>query len=376
MQQITVGWLVFRLTHSVFFLGIIGFADKIPVFLFSPFAGVLVDRYNNHKILIWTQIFALIQALIFAFLILSGQIQMWHIVVLVLSLGLINSVDIPARQSFVVHMLEDRQDLGNAIALNSSIFNGARLIGPSIGGIMVALVGEGMCFLVNAGSFFFVILALLNMKIPARLVKARITHPINELKEGIMFAFGNPKIRHILMIVTLFNFLAFPYTILLPAFVGDILHGGPRTLGFLMASAGLGAFSGALYLASRKTTAGLIKWITAASLISSVSLILLSFTSKIETAFIFMAVCGLGMIVQMASGNTILQTLVDDDKRGRVMSLFTIAAVGIGPFGSLLLGTMAQEIGIPLTLRVGGLVCLVGALAFATRPDIIRFDSK
>ena len=372
MQTVTMGWLVFRLTHSTALLGIVGFADKIPIFALTSSAGVLVDRYNKFKILVVTQILSMIQASLLAYLVLSGKIQVWHIIVLAAFLGTVNSIDIPARQSFILEMIEDKEDLGNAIALNSSIFNGARLVGPSIGGILIALVGEGYCFLINALSFIAVIAALLSMNILAKPRKSGHAHPLVELKEGFSYAFGFAPTRNILLLICLFSLTAMPFVVLLPAFAKNILAGGPNTFGFLMASTGAGALLGAIYLASRKSVLGLGRWIVVASTLFSLTLIALSFTSSIWLSMALMPLAGFGMMVHMASSNTILQTVTDDDKRGRVIGIFVTSMTGMAPFGSLIAGALASRLGIPWEIRLGGIVCLAGSMLFASKLDDIR----
>jgi len=372
MQAVTTGWLVYRLTHSAFLLGMVGFVDKVPIFIFSSLAGVLIDRYQKYRVILVTQVLSMIQAFIYAYLVLSNKIQTWEILVLAAFLGIVNSVDIPARQSFIVEMIEEKENLGNAIALNSTIFNGARLIGPSIGGILVAQVGEGYCFLINAFSFVAVLIALLSMKLNFIEHQPRNTNPWTELKEGVSYAFGFLPTRYILILLSLYGLLAMPYSVLLPAFVKNTLGGGAKTLGFLMAATGAGALLGALYLASRKTIVGLGRWIAVSSSLFAVTLILFSFTTLFWLSLCLMVVVGFGMMVQMASSNTILQTIVDDDKRGRVMSLYVVSVAGMAPFGSLLAGSLANRIGTPLTMRIGGLVCILGSLIFTLKLPEIR----
>ncbi len=372
MQQIALNWLVYRLTHSAFLLGVVGFTGRIPTFLLASVAGVLVDRWNRHRILVVTQTLSLIQALILAYLVLAGTIQVWEILCLSFMLGLINGFDVPARQSFVVDMIGRREDLGNAIALNSSMVNGARLIGPSLAGMLVAAVGEGICFLINALSFLAVIASLLAMKIHKK--KPGLPHApfIEGLKEGFSYAFGFAPIRSLLMLLALVSLMGMPYMVLMPVFARDILHGGPNTFGFLMGATGIGALAGALFLASRKSVLGLGRIIVIASLIFGVGLISFSLSTLFIPSLILMVVVGFGMMVQMASTNTVLQTIVEEDKRGRVMSLYTMAFMGMVPFGSLLSGTLADTIGVPQTVTFGGVCCIVGSLLFARKLPEMR----
>jgi MFS family permease len=372
MQQIAVNWLTFRLTHSAFLLGVVGFTSRIPTFLLASFAGVLADRWNRHRILVVTQTLSMIQALILALLVLTDTIAIWHIISLSLFLGLINALDIPTRQSFVVDMIEKKEDLGNAIALNSSMVNGARLVGPSIAGILIATVGEGICFLLNGLSFFAVIISLLAMKITSEKRETKGTPVWQGLKEGFSYAFGFSPIRSILFILGLISLMGMPYTVLMPIFAREILHGGPHTFGFLMAASGVGAVAGAIYLASRRSVLGLGRIIVIASGIFGFGLITFSLSHVLWLSLLLLVLTGFGMMVQMASSNTILQTIVDDDKRGRVMSFYTMAFMGMAPFGSLLAGSLASQIGAPNTLLIGGASCILGSFMFAKQLPFIR----
>ena len=371
IQRITVPWLVYRLTGSVFLLGLVGFAGQIPTFLMSPFAGVLIDRWNRHKILVITQILALIQALILAVLFYEKSISVWHIAILSVVLGVINAFDMPARQSFVVDMIEKKEDLGNAIALNSSMVNSARLIGPSIAGVLISLTGEGMCFLINAVSYIFVIGFLLMMKIKPRKIAAQNTNVYQKFKEGFSYTFGFIPIRYIILLLALVSLMGMPYTVLMPVFAKTILHGGSHTFGFLMGASGIGALMGAIYMASRRSAAGLEKFIPWFAAIFGLGLILFSLSANFILSMFLMLITGFGMLMQMTSSNTILQTIVDDDKRGRVMSFYTMAFMGTAPFGSLLAGALASKVGAPNTLLIGGVACILGALVFFRKlPDI------
>ena len=371
IQRITVPWLVYRLTGSVFLLGLVGFAGQIPTFLMSPFAGVLIDRWNRHKILVITQILALIQALILAVLFYEKSISVWHIAILSVVLGVINAFDMPARQSFVVDMIEKKEDLGNAIALNSSMVNSARLIGPSIAGVLISLTGEGMCFLINAVSYIFVIGFLLMMKIKPRKIAAQNTNGYQKFKEGFSYTFGFIPIRYIILLLALVSLMGMPYTVLMPVFAKTILHGGSHTFGFLMGASGIGALMGAIYMASRRSAAGLEKFIPWFAAIFGLGLILFSLSANFILSMFLMLITGFGMLMQMTSSNTILQTIVDDDKRGRVMSFYTMAFMGTAPFGSLLAGALASKVGAQNTLLIGGVACILGALVFFRKlPDI------
>jgi MFS family permease len=367
IQQIAMTWLVYRLTGSTFLLGLVGFVGQIPTFLLAPFAGVLIDRWNRYHILIVTQTLAMIQALILAFLFFIGTIEVWHIIFLSVLLGCINAFDIPARQSFIVEMVEKKEDLGNAIALNSSMFNGARLLGPSIAGVLIASTGEGICFLLNGLSYLFVIVSLILMKVKSK--KREIQNPdvLKEIKEGFSYTFGFAPIKSIILLIGLINLIGMPYIVLMPVFAKEIFHGSPYTLGFLMGASGVGALMGALYLASRRNVLGLEKIISLSAGIFGFGLITFSLSRLFLLSLVLMIITGLGMIMQMSSSNTILQTIVDDDKRGRVMSFFTMALTGMASFGSLLAGGLASFLGAPNTLMIGGILCVLGALIFASK---------
>src|SRR3989339_35153 len=367
MQSVTLGYLTYRLTNSAFLLGMVGFASQIPTVLFTPLGGVAADRKDRRTLLLITQSLAMVQASLLAALTLTGTIEVWHIITLSVFLGCINAFDIPTRQSFIVEMVESRADLSNAIALNSTMFNGARLIGPSVGGLLIATTGEGICFLINAISFSAALAALALMRITP--VEQPAEHPpvFRQLKEGFSYAFGLRPIKYILLLLGLTSFVGMPYAVLMPVFAKDILHGDARTLGFLMSAAGVGAIFGAIRLASRKNTAGLGRDIARPSLLFGLCLTAFSFSRSLPFSLALMAVAGGSVMTQMASGNTILQTIVDDKRRGSVMSLYALSFGGMMPLGSLVAGSLAHAIGVPHTLFIAGVVCIAGALAFRSR---------
>ena len=372
MQRIALGWLVYRLTGSAFLLGSVGFAGQIPTFVLTPFAGVLADRYDRQKLLIVTQTLAMVQSLTLSLLVLTKSVQIWHIMVLCIMLGIINAFDAPVRQSFTVKMVDNKQDLGNAIALNSSMVNSARLLGPSAAGILIGVLGEGICFLLNGLSYLAVIGALFAMNVEANNFKSKRPRGIGELKEGFVYAFGFAPIRAVLLLLALVSMMGMPYSVLMPVFAKDVLHAGPHAFGFLMGASGVGALAGALYLASRNSVLGLGIIIPLAASIFGAGLVAFSFARVLPLSLGLMLVIGFGMIVQMASSNTILQTIVDEDKRGRIMSFYTMAFMGMTPFGSLLAGTLAGKIGAPNTLLIGGAACLLGAGVFAAKLPELR----
>lgn len=367
MQTVAMGWLVYNLTNSAFLLGLVAFAGLICTFLLSPFAGVLSDRVDRKRILLTTQALSMVQALTLAVVVLTGSAEVWNLIVLSATLGLINAFDMPARQSFILELVDNRADLGNAIALNSSLFNGTRLIGPSIAGILVALVGEGICFLINGLSFIAVLSCLMAMKIAPKEVTGTHDDFFKGMKEGLSYALGFVPIRYTIMLLSLAALVAMPYSVLMPVFAKEILQGGANTLGFLMAAAGGGALAGAIYLASLKSVRGLVKIIVIASIVFGAGLVLFSFSNILLLSLFFIAVAGFGMVTQMAASNTLLQLIADDDKRGRVMSYYVMAFMGLAPFGSLLFGWLASVIGAPYTLLAGGLCCIAGGLAFARK---------
>jgi MFS family permease len=364
MQFMAMSWLVYRLTHSAFALGVIGFSSQITIFFVTPFAGVWADRWNRRRIIIITQILAMIQAFVLAFLVLTNTATVWHIIALSVFLGLVNSFDMPVRQAFTVDMIENKEDLSNAIALNSTMFNIARFLGPTIAGFVVAAFGEGICFLFNGLSYIAVIIALLLMKITPPVTANQNSRFWESMKEGFVYTFGFAPMRFILILMALVSLVVMPYAVLLPVFAKDVLHGDSQTLGFLMGAAGLGALAGALYLAAKKGVRGLDKTIVLATIMVGVGIILLSLSRTIWVSLALMLFIGFGIMVYMASSNTVLQTIVDDDKRGRVMGFFVMAFIGLAPFGSLLAGGLASQIGTPNTLFLSGIACLLGGLVF------------
>lgn len=372
ITRTTTSWLVYRLTSSAFLLGVVGFAGQIPTFLLTPLAGVLVDRWNRHRILVVTQVLSMAQSLALAILTISGIITVWHIITLSILQGLVNAFDMPARQSFVVEMVVDKEDLGNAIALNSSMVNGARLLGPSIAGILIAIAGEGICFLIDGISYLAVIASLLAMRIVPKKVKPQGTDILQGLREGFRYALGFEPTRAILLLLALVSLMGMPYTVLMPIFATDVLHGGSHTLGFLMAASGVGALAGSIYLASRETVRGLGKIIALASAIFGIGLIGFSLSHVFLLSLLLVLVAGFGMMVQMASSNTVLQTIVEEDKRGRLMSFYTMALIGMAPFGSLLAGGLASKIGAPNTVIVGGVFCILGSILFTRKLPALR----
>ena len=372
MQQVAMGWLVYRLTNSALLLGVVAFSSQIPAFILSPLGGVAADRFNRRKLLVITQAFSAAQALMLGALTLTGNIRVWHIIALGIVMGCINSFDIPARQSFLVEMVEKKENLGNAIALNSLMFNASRLIGPSIAGPVIAVFGEGICFLANGISFFAVLLSLFLMRIRPQNPKPRRIAVLEELKEGFRYTFGFEPIRLILLLLSVISAMGMSYVVLMPVFARDILRGGPETLGFLMASGGVGAAAATIYLASRKSILGLSRLIPISASVFAVGVILFSLSRTLWISMAVLSVSGFGMMVNMAACNTILQTISEDDKRGRVMSFYTMSFMGMAPIGSLTAGILAGRIGVTGTLMIGGTICIAASILFAGKLSVIR----
>jgi len=357
-------WLVYSITGSALLLGVVGFGGQIPTLLLSPFAGVLTDRWNRYRVLLVTQIISMIQASILAWLCLTGLVQIWHIVVLSISLGCINAFDVPSRHSFVIDMVGKKEDLGNAIALNSLMFNGARIIGPSVAGILLAVTNEGICFLANAVSYIFVISSLLMMRLDIKAVRKKKSDIMKELKEGLNYTFGFSPIRHIIILLSIVSLTGMSYSVLMPVFAKEVLHGGSLTYGFLMGAAGFGALIGSLFLASQKSILKLGIIVPGSAILFGSGLIFLSFSRLFSVSLFLMVLAGMGLMLQTATSNTILQTITEDDKRGRVMSFFTMAVMGTAPFGSLIAGSLAKFIGTPETMLAAGIFTIIGALFF------------
>jgi len=372
MQQVAVSWLVYRLTGSALLLGVTGFASQFPTFIMAPVAGVMVDRWNKQRLFLITQICAMLQSVLLATFVLTGIIQVWHIIVFSSFLGIVNAFDIPVRQSLVIDLVENKEDLSNAIALNSSMFNGARLIGPSIAGILVASLGEGICFVINAASYTAVIVAISAMKITPRTKTVTRKHILHELREGFAYAYSFTPIWSILALLALTCLTGMSYVVLLPIFARETLHGGAHTFGFLMAAIGIGALICTLYLASRRSVLGLGRIIAVSAGCFGVAVACFALSSNFYLSLVFLCLAGFASMAQIASSNTILQTIVEDDKRGRVMSFYTMAFMGATPLGGLAAGIIAGRIGAQATLVMGGIACLAGGIMFGRKLPAIR----
>jgi MFS family permease len=376
MTRIATSWLVYRLTGSALLLGLVGFMGQIPTFLLAPFAGVWVDRLDRRRVLLWTQALAAAQSLMLAGLTLSKRVTIGEILVLSAFQGLINAFDMPGRQAFLVQMVEDRKDLGNAIAINSSMVNLARLVGPSLAGLIIAAFGEGYCFVIDGVSYFAVIASLALMHIKPLTTARAATSMLAQLKEGWAYVSGFAPVRTILLLFALVSLMGMPFVVLMPIFASQVLHGGPHTFGVLMGASGVGALVSALSLAVRKTVLGLGRMIPIAAASFGVGLILFGLSRVMWFSMLMMLLVGFGMMQGMAASNTIVQTLVPEDRRGRVMSYYTMAFVGMAPFGSLLAGSLAHWLGAPRTVMITGSVVIVGALWFASRLKAIRVEIR
>jgi MFS family permease len=375
MQSVAESWLVYRLTGSAVLLGLVGFASQIPVFLLAPVGGAVADRYRRHRILVTTQTVAMLLAFTLAGLTLSGRIQVWEVFALASLLGLNNAFDIPARQAFVADMV-GREDLLNAIALNSSMVNGARVVGPAVAGILVATVGEGWCFFANAASYIAVITCLLLMKVTvARRAPAR-TSALASIAEGFRFVAHTSPVRALLLLLGLMSLMGMPYAVLMPIFADQVLHGGASGLGLLMGASGVGALVGALSLATRNGLRGLGRWVAFSSAGFGASVILFSLSRSFWLSAALLLPVGFSMMLEMASSNTLIQAMVPDALRGRVMAVYSMMFMGMAPIGALLAGTLAQKIGAPETVALGGAVCILGAIVFGLRLPALRVEAR
>lgn len=372
ITRIATSWLVYRLTGSLFLLGLVGFCGQIPTLILTPFTGVLVDRWNRHRILVFTQVLSMLQSLALALLVFSDHITVAWILILQLAQGVINSFDTPARQAFVIEMVDDRAHLPNAIALNSTMVNASRIVGPSIGGLVIAAVGEGWCFMADAISYLAVIASLFLMSVTPRERPPRTTDLVEELATGIRYVARFVPIRTLLTLLALVSLLGMPYSVLMPAIAADTLHGGAHTLGFLMAASGAGALGGALYLASRRSVIGLGRVVAIAAAAFGASLILFALSQTLWLSLLLLTIVGAGMMITMAATNTIVQTLVQEQLRGRVMAFYTMAFLGTAPIGSLLAGVAAERFGSGVTVLGGGVACLLVAGWFALRLPHLR----
>jgi MFS family permease len=375
MQSVAESWLVFRLTGSAALLGVTSFATLSPVFLFATLGGILADRTDRRRILVATQSLSMLLPLTLAALTLSGHVRVWHVFILATCLGIVNAFDIPARQSFVVEMV-GREDLSNAIALNSSMVNGARVVGPAVAGLLVAAVGEGWCFLINGISYLAVIAGLLMMKVERRPRLLSRRSAWHDIVDGFRFATKTRPIRALLILLGLLSFAGMPYSVLMPVFAETILGAGPRGLGLLMGASGLGALGGALSLLSRRGVRGLGRWVAVSAASFGIALVAFSFSRTFWLSALLLIPVGGALMVEMAASNTLLQAMVPDQLRGRVMALYSMMFMGMAPFGALAAGWVAERRGAPITVALGGLVCIAGATVFSFKLPALRNEAR
>ena len=371
VQNVAQSWLVYRLTGSAVMLGLVGFAGQIPYLVLSPIAGAITDRTNRRWLVTATQILSTIQAVILAVLTLTGSVKPWQIVCLALGLGIVGVFDLTGRQTFIVEMV-GKDDLMNAIALNSSVYNSGRVIGPAIAGVLVALFGEGWCFMVNAASFVGVIIGLLMMRLPPSVRKPEAQSRLQHFREGWVYVRNHAPSRSLLLLLGISSVTNYPFLVLMPIFADKVLSGGPKTLGLLMSSTGVGAIVGALYMASRSGVRGLSRQITASTILYSLALLLFSFSRNLHLSMLALAVTGAGLLLSVAGTNTTLQTIVPDELRGRIVGFYGMMFMGMAPIGSLLAGWLANVIGAPYTVAIGALVCVVAALIFNRNRQPVR----
>jgi MFS family permease len=375
MQSVGESWLVYRLTGSSALLGATSFATLAPVFLFATLGGTVADRANKHRILIVTQTLSMIFPLVLAALTLSGRVQVWHVFVLATCLGIVNAFDIPARQSFIVDLV-GREDLRNAIALNSTMVNGARVVGPAVAGLLVAAVGEGWCFLLNGVSYIAVITGLLLMKLPAHPRPTARGSALTDTVEGFRFVARTAPVRALLLLLGAISFAGMPYSVLMPVFAESILHSGPKGLGILMAASGAGSLGGAIALLSRRGVRGLGRWVAVSSAAFGVALMAFSLSRSFWLSVLLLVPVGAAMMVQMASSNTLIQAMVPNALRGRVMAVYSMMFMGMAPFGALFAGWQAERIGAPATVAIGGVICIAASAIFSFRLPALRPEAR
>jgi len=364
MQKLAMPWLVYEITDSVFLLGFVSFAGQIPFLIISPLAGVIADRRNKYKLMIWIQILAMLQAILLTYMTFIGIININHLIWLSILLGIINAIDIPVRQSFMVNLLDNKEDLSNAIALNSSIVNIAKLVGPALAGFIIAKSGVLGCFMINAISYLLVIISLILMKIQYVPDKKDKQHPFQELRDGLDYISKHKKIKSILILLAFTSLMGISYIVILPVVAKEVLVGNSQTFGMLMGASGIGALIGAIYLASRKNSSGLEKALPYFNLLFGLGLLVFSFSTSFVLSFVILIFVGLGLMLQLASSNTLVQQMVDNSKRGRVMGFYTLAFLGVAPFGSIIMGYIADQTYAAMAIGIGGMSCIIGSVIY------------
>lgn len=374
MQQIAMTWLVYRLTRSEWLLGVVSFAGQIPTFFISPFAGVLTDRWNRHRTLMITQSLAMFQAFLMAFLTYMNMLSVWQIVGLAFVLGVVNAFDMPLRQTFLSDIVTRSDDLPNAIAMNSSMVNTTRLIGPALTSLVIGLSGEAVCFFVNGLSYLAVLAALMRMKITH--VKKHGTHPriLSSLREGLSYCFHVPSIRSVLLLLSLTSISSVSLSTLLPVFATKLFSVGASGLGILTAISGAGALAGAIFLATRRSILGLGRIIAYATVVLGLGMILFAYSPFGHFSVLCLFLTGAGNIVQMVASNSLLQVIADEEKRGRVLSLYIVSLLGLAPLGSLLAGYLGSHIGAPATIGVTGIATILSAMVFTLQLPKMKIE--
>jgi len=375
MQSVAESWLVYRLTGSSALLGVAAFASQIPVFLFATIGGTVADRSNRHRIIVMTQSASMVLPFILSVLTFTGVVRVWHVFALAACLGVVNAFDIPARQAFIVEMV-GREDLMNAIALNSSMVNGARVVGPAIAGLLVGVVGEAWCFLLNSISYLAVIAGLLMMRVPSNPREPAAASPFRDTIDGFRFVADTAPVRALLILLGIVSLAGMPYSVLMPIFADQILHGGPEGLGLLMGMSGFGALCGALSLAVRKGVYGLGRWVAASAMAFGLALVLFSTSRTFWLSALLLVPVGFSIMVEMASSNTLIQAMVPDRLRGRVMAVYSMMFMGMAPFGALLAGWIAERYGAPETVAFGGVACVAAAGVFWARLPALRPEAR
>lgn len=371
MTQLATVWVVYQITNSALMLGLVGFISQIPSLILTPFGGLVAERFDRRQLLVTTQVMAMIQSLSLAVLTITGLVNIWLLLGLGFFQGIINALDAPTRQTFVKDMIEHPSELSSAIALNSSMVNGARLIGPAVAGIVIAHIGAGYCFLIDGVSYIAVIAGLLLMKLQPQTRYHSDLKPLQSLKEGFDYAFSSVPIRWILILMSVFSLTTMSYSTLMPVVSTKILHGDAHTLGLLLSAAGVGALIGGAYMSTRSSVVGLGVVVAMAPVLCGVGLICFALSQTLWLSIPALVLVGLGSILQISGSNTILQTIVDDDKRGRVLSLFTMSFLGVAPFGNLIAGSLAAEIGVPNTFICNGIICIfMGAIVIRQLPAL------
>ena len=376
MQSIAQGWLLYKMTDSATLLGLLGFASSLPILLLSPFAGLWADRCNLHRVMFATQILEMLQAITLAALAVAGILAPWHMITLAMLLGVLIAIELPVRHAYLLELVGNKADLPNAIAVTSLMANCGRLVGPVLAGIVIAALGEPACFVINALTYTTVMVSFLMIKVKPTVREPNTTPMLQGMREGFQYAWQSLPIRSLLLLLTVVGFLATPYINLMPVLTREVFAVGAREMGFMIGAAGLGAVAGTLYLATRSSVRGLVRLLTYAALAAGISLALVAHVKSVWLSIPLLAITGFGILATSVSVNMIVQSIVDDDKRGRVMALYTASFMGMAPFGALLAGALADVIGVATTLTIAGTCCAVGALVLASRHRQIREELR